>query len=33
MMYFLFILLVGGCVYYSIRHAHKLDDDDEEGIR
>lgn len=33
MIYLLFLLLVGGCVYYSMKHAHELDDDDEEGIR
>lgn len=29
----LFLLAVGIAIVYSIRHAHHLDDDDEEGIR
>ena len=33
MIYLLFILVVGVCIYYSLKHAHELDADDEEGIR
>lgn len=29
----LFLLAVGIAIVYSIRHAHHLDDNDEEGIR
>lgn len=29
----LFLLAVGIAIVYSIRYAHRLDDDDEEGIR
>ena len=31
MFYLLFILLVGVCIWYSVKHAHPLDDDDDEG--
>lgn len=29
--FFLLIAVVGICIYYSIKHAYPLDDDDEEG--
>ena len=33
MLYLLFLLLVGVCICYSLKHAHPLDDDDEEGSK
>ena len=33
MIYLLLLLIVLGCIAYSMKHAHKLDDNDEEGIR
>jgi len=32
LLFALFIVITGICILYSIRHAHPLDDDDEEGI-
>lgn len=31
MIYLLFVAIVGVCIYYSVKHAHPLDDDDVEG--
>lgn len=31
MFYLLFVLVVGVCICYSVKHAHPLDDDDVEG--
>ena len=31
MFYLLFVLVVGICIWYSVKHAHRLDDDDDLG--
>lgn len=31
MIYLIFIAIVGVCIYYSVKKAHPLDDDDELG--
>lgn len=31
--YAAFLLVVGILVYYSMKHAHILDDDDEDGLK
>lgn len=32
MIYILFLLVVSVCIYFSMKHAHELDADDEEEI-
>ena len=31
MFYLLLLVVVGVCIWYSVKHAHPLDDDDELG--